>query len=173
MHTPAFAVDPSRQYKTTEIEFSGYKAFPVEKLRELIHQQSGQPANAVQLANDLEGIKKLYGTRGYMAASIQPTPEMDDAQSTVKYLLQFHEGEVYKMGDLEIRGLDSSTTARLVERWKLLASDPYDSSYPQRFLDETRNLLPPGAWKIAQHESINEKDKTVDVTLRFDSQLSH
>ncbi len=168
-----FPVDPGRQYKTTEIEFSGYQAFPVEKLRELIHQQPGQPANAVQLANDLEAIKKLYGSRGYMAASIQTTPEMDDAQSTVKYLLQFHEGDVYKMGELEIRGLDSRTTARLVGRWKLLAGDPYDSSYPQRFLDETRDLLPPGAWKIAQHESINEKDKTVDVTLRFDSQLSH
>ena len=167
-----FSVDPGRQYKTTEFQFSGYKAFPLEKLRELIHQQLGQPANAVQLASDLEAMKKLYGTRGYMAASIQTTPEMDDAQSTVKYLLQFHEGDVYKMGELEIHGLDSRGTARLVERWKLLVGEPYDASYPVRFLDETRNLLPPGSWKIARHESINEKDKTVDVTLRFDSQSS-
>jgi outer membrane protein assembly factor BamA len=167
-----FHVDPGPQYKTTDIQFSGYKAFPVEKLRELIHQQLGQPANAVQLASDLEAMKMLYGTRGYMAMSIQTTPEMDDSQSTVKYLLQVHEGDVYKMGELEIHGLDSRATARLVERWKLVAGDPYDASYAVRFLEETRNLLPPGSWKIARHESINEKDKTVDLTLRFDSKLS-
>ncbi len=168
-----FPVDPGRQYKTTEIQFSGYKAFPIEKLRELIHQQLGQPANAVQLASDLEATKKLYGTRGYMAASIQTTPEMDDAQSTVKYLLQFHEGDVYKMGELEIHGLDSRTTARLIERWKLLAGDPYDASYAKRFLDESAYELPRHVeWKITVNESLNEKDKTMDVTLRFDSKSS-
>jgi outer membrane protein assembly factor BamA len=168
-----FPVDPGHQYKATEIQFSGYKAFPVEKLRELIHQQLGQPTNAVQLASDLEAMKKLYGTRGYMAASVQATPEMDDAQSTVKYLLEFHEGDVYKMGELEIRGLDSRATARLVERWKLRGGDPYDSSYPKRFLDESANELPRHVeWNIAIHESLNEKDKTVDVTLRIDAKAS-
>jgi len=168
-----FAVDPGLQYKATEIQFSGYKAFPAEKLQELIHQQLGQPANAVQLASDLEAMKKLYGTRGYMAASIQATPEMDDAQSTVKYLLQFHEGDVYKMGELEIRGLDSRATARLVERWKLLAGNSYDSSYAKRFLDESANELPRHVeWDIAIHESLNENDKTVDVTLRIDPKAS-
>lgn len=168
-----FSVAPGLQYKATEIQFSGYKAFSVEKLRELIHQQLAQPANAVQLASDLEAMKKLYGTRGYMAASIQATPEIDDAQSTVKYLLQLREGDVYRMGELEIRGLDSRATARLVERWKLRGGDPYDSSYPKRFLDESANELPRHEeWNIAIHESLNEKDKTVDLTLRIDPKAS-
>jgi outer membrane protein assembly factor BamA len=162
-----FPVDPGRQYKLAEIQLSGNKTLDADTLRRLIHQQFNQPANAIQLQNDLEAMKKVYGTHGYVAASIQPTPEIDDAQSTVKYVLQIREGDVYKMGDMEILGLDDRSTARLVEEWKLPGGETFDSSYPKRFLDQTRNLLPGGEWNIDVHESLNDKEKTVDVTLRF------
>jgi outer membrane protein assembly factor BamA len=161
-----FNVDPGRQYKTTDIHLSGNQVFASDKLRELIHQQLGQPANAVQLENDLAAIKKLYGTRGYMAASTQARAETDDAQSTVKYLLQIQEGGVFQMGDLDIRGVDKRAMGRLFTDWKLLAGDTYDSSYPQRFLKEAANDFL-GEWNITINESLNDKDKTVDVTLRF------
>lgn len=163
-----FPVTPGLQYKVTGIEFADAKAFPQEKLRELIHQQIGQPADAVQLEQDLDAISKLYGTRGYMKASGQPAPEMDDSQATVKYVLRIHEGDVFKMGDLDIRGFDARTTVRLVEAWKLQHGDVYDSSYYQRFLKDINPLLPEGSWRSTFHETPDEKDKTVDVTLRFD-----
>jgi outer membrane protein assembly factor BamA len=164
----SFAVDPGRQYQTTRIRLSGNQAFPSDKLREIIHQQLGQPANAVQLENDLAAIKKLYGTRGYMAASTQALAETDDAQSTVKYLLQIQEGGVFQMGDLDIRGVDKRAMGRLFTDWKLLAGDTYDSSYPPRFLKEAASDFL-GEWNITINESLNDKDKTVDVTLRFES----
>ena len=163
-----FNVDSGRQYKATEVQLAGNKVFRIDKIREFVHQQPGQPANAVQLNHDLEAIKKLYGTRGYMAAAIQATPEMDDAQSTVRYQLEIKEGDVFTMGDLDIRGLDKRETNRLFTAWKLLAGDAYDSSYPQRFLKESAKDL--GDWKISINESLNDRDKekTVDVTLRFE-----
>jgi outer membrane protein insertion porin family len=161
-----FNVDPGHQYNATDIQLEGCKAFPAEKLRERIHQKTGQAANSVQLNQDLEAIKKLYGTRGYMAASIKAAPELDDAQSAVKYLLQIQEGDIFTMGDLDIRGLDKRETNRLFTAWKLLGGDPYDASYPQRFLKESAKDL--GEWKISINESLNDKEKTVDVTLRFE-----
>jgi len=166
-----FPVTQGLQYKVTEIQFSTPSVFPQEKLHEFIHQKLDQPANAVQLEDDLGAIKKLYGTRGYMMAAIDAKPEMDDTQSTVKYLLQIHEGDVFKMGDLDIRGLDSRSATRLIEAWKLRSGDPYDSSYYQRFLKDTEKLWPEGPWKVTFHETPDEKDKTVDVMLRFDPQL--
>jgi outer membrane protein assembly factor BamA len=163
-----FPVAPGLQYKVTQIQFADAKAFPPEKLRELIHQQIGEPANAVQLERDLAAITKLYGTRGYMKASSHPAPEMDDSQATVKYMLRVHEGDVFRMGDLDIRGFDSRTTVRLVEAWKLQHGDIYDNSYYQRFLKDIDPLLPEGPWRTTFHETPDEKDKTVDVTLRFD-----
>jgi outer membrane protein insertion porin family len=165
----SFHVDPGRQYRLTEIHWSGDTVFPSEKLQPLIQVQAGQPANAVQLDRDLEATKKLYGTRGYMAADIRPVAEMDDSRSTVSYQIQVHEGDVYKMGDLEIHGLDKRTTARLFDLWKILGGDVYDSSYPKRFLDESaKELGPAGQWHTSVHESLNPGEKTVDVTLRFD-----
>ena len=164
-----FPVDPGRPYKLTEIEIGEHKIFSSEALRALIHAQPGQPVNAVQLDGDIEAMKKLYGTRGYMAASIRADPEMDDANFTVKYVLRIREGEVYSMGDLEIRGLDSHTTARLEEGWTLRGGDPYDSSYPKRFLDhEEKEMGIMADWNVSVRESLNRDDKTVDVTLRFD-----
>jgi outer membrane protein assembly factor BamA len=164
----AFPVTPGPAYKLSELRLSGYKIFPYEQLRALIHLQPGQPANAVQVAKDVEGIKNLYGTRGYMAARIQPTPEMNDADSTVKYVLMFNEGDVYKMGDLDIRGLDSKDTERMAAAWKLREGDTYDSSYPQRFVNSAPGMLGGELWDIVVHQSVEDKDKTVDVSVHFE-----
>jgi outer membrane protein insertion porin family len=164
-----FRVDPGRQYKLTQMQWVGNTIFPTEKLRPLIHLQPGQPANAVQLTQDLDAVPKLYGTRGYMAASAHPVAQMDDAQSTVSYQLQVKEGDLYHMGELEIVGLDSRTMYRVLDEWKLRGGDAYDSSYAQRFLSgSVKGLLPMGDWDLKTRESLNERDKTVDVTLRFD-----
>ena len=163
-----FPVDPGRQYKLTQIQWSGNTVFPAEKLQPLIRLRTAQYANAVQLGDDLEAVQKLYGTRGYLAAHIRSNPQTDDTQSTVGYQLQVHEGDVYHMGELEIQGLDARTTARLVEAWKLRGGDVFDVSYPQQFLNDTNHVIPLAPWKISVHNSLNEKDKTVDVTLRFD-----
>jgi hypothetical protein len=73
------------------------------------------------------------------------------------------------MGDLEIRGLDSRTTARLEDGWTLRGGDPYDSSYPKRFLaQEDKEIGILADWNVSVRESLNREDKTVDVTLRFD-----
>jgi len=165
-----FPVDRGEQYKLAAIEISGNKAFATAQLHSLLHLEPDRPANAVELETGIEAIKKLYGTKGYMAAAVQPTPEFDDAKATVTYRLEVREGEVYHMGDLEIVGPDSRTTGRLVDEWKLRDGDVYDSAYATTFLNQaSKEIAPLGFWKISVHETLNEKDKTVDVTFRFDS----
>jgi outer membrane protein assembly factor BamA len=165
-----FPVTPGRQYKLTGIELSGYtNVFTVEQLRQLIHMQTGQPANAVQADQDVAALKKLYGTRGYMGVQIRPAPEMNDADSTVKYTFQFKEGSIYKMGDLEIRGLDSKATERMVSAWRLLPGQTYDAGYTKQFLDSMLGLYPEDQWKITVRETTEDQDKVVDVSLRFDA----
>jgi len=163
------AVDPGRQYAVSDVQVTGATVFPPAKLRERIRLAPGQPANVTKLNQDIEDIQRLYKTQGYMEASVKANPELDDAQGTVKYAMQVHEGAVYKMGDLDIMGLDSRTTARLVESWKLTGNDPYDSSYLKQFLDSTlQDIDKMGSWKATTHESLNEREKTVDVVIRFD-----
>lgn len=164
-----FSVEPGRQYKLTEVHWSGNSAFRVKQLDALIHLQAGEPANAVLLAADLGAIQKIYGSRGYLAATVTPTPLMDDEQSTVSYQLEVQEGDIYKMGELEIQGLDERNTAHVQDVWQLRGGETYDSSYPQRFLQALEKELSLGdEWSIHIQEAPNQDDKTVDVTVRFD-----
>ena len=133
-----------------------------------MHLRPGEFGNTVLLEKDLDAVKQLYGTLGYLAASVKPMAQIDDGQHTVAYQLQVEEGSVYKMGELEIQGLDNRTTSRLEYEWKLRGDIPYDSSYPERFQHDVRNLLPTGEWDVSLHLTLNESDKTVDVTMKFD-----
>jgi hypothetical protein len=64
--------------------------------------------------------------------------------------------------------VDPKTVDRLREAWTLRETDPYDTSYPRRFFEQTVKLLSHDVtWTVSIHEGVNESDKTVDVTLRY------
>jgi outer membrane protein assembly factor BamA len=92
----------------------------------------------------------------------------------VTYRLEVQEGDVYHMGELDIHGLDKANTDRLKLAWKLAEDEVYDSSYPSRYLE---GLKPPvidvSQWNVTIHETVDNRDKTVDVTLRFDPHPLH
>lgn len=161
-------VVPGAQYKISDIKWEGNKTYSTAKLQPLIHAKQGDLANAPQLNADLEAVHKLYTTRGFMTAKVNAQPKLDNDAKTVAYALVVSEGEVFHLGDLDIQGLDPKTVDRLQEAWTLRESDPYDSTYPQRFFNDTIKLLSRDVtWTISIHEGVNEGDKTVDVTLRY------
>lgn len=161
-------VTPGKVYATSDVVWKGSSAVKVDELQGLIHLPTGQPANAVRLMSDLESVHKLYRSRGYMAAQVTPAATIDDQKSTVHYDLNVVEGDQYKMGELEIVGLDTGATAHLQNAWTLREGEPYNADYAKKFLDATNRLLPAGVlWGTSIHEGVNAKDKTVDVTIRF------
>jgi outer membrane protein insertion porin family len=162
---------PGKIYSTSGVEWKGNKVYPADDLLRQIHLPTGQPADAVRLIGDLEKVAKLYHTKGYMTAHITPKPVLDDEHSTVRYDLDVVEGDQFKMGEFEIIGLDTQAKAHLQAAWKLSEGQPYDSEYPNKFLEETSRFVPASVpWDIKVHEAVNEKDKTVDVTIRFIAQ---
>jgi outer membrane protein assembly factor BamA len=161
-------VDEDHQYKLGKILWSGNTVFPESKLQPLIHVQTGQPANAVQLSDDMKAVRDLYGTRGYVKAVPEMKADFDESDNSVTYTIAIKEGEQYTMGEIEFEGVDDKTRARLRLAWQLTPGQPYDSSYSKRFLDDANSYLPSeGHWAISVREAIEDQDKTVDVTLRF------
>ena len=161
-------VDPGPQYKLLRIEWSGNQEFGTEKLQGFIHAQAGAPANAVQLAADVEEVRNLYGSHGYLNATFKLEPQLDDAAATAIYHLEVREDYVYHMGELEFRGIDNILAAKLRTRWKLRPSEVYDSRYLRQFLTEANKLLPTNFdWGIETHVTPNSHDKTVDVEIHY------
>jgi outer membrane protein assembly factor BamA len=164
-------VVPGKMYETLSVDWKGNSALPTAEVASLIHLPPGQPADGVRLVRDLESVSKLYRSRGYMTVQIKSDAQFDDDKSTVHYDLNVKEGDLYKMGELEILGLDTQATARMRAAWTLREGQPYDADYPRKFHQETGPLLPRGLqWDISTHEALDSKDKTVDVEIRYKQQ---
>jgi outer membrane protein assembly factor BamA len=164
-------VTPGKVYATSNVEWKGNSAITAGELAALVHLPTGQPADAVRLFRDLENVTKLYRSRGYMAVQIKPDAQFDDEKSTVHYGLNVVEGDLYKMGELEIAGLDTQATARMRAAWTLHEGQTYNADYLKKFLADTEQLLPHGVhWAVSVHETPDAKDKTVDVEIHFRQQ---
>jgi outer membrane protein assembly factor BamA len=159
-------VIPGAQYRVAEMQWSGNKAFYPQELSKLVTVRAGGVANAVQLQRDVEGVVKLYGTKGYLRAAVTIDPSFDDAQRMVTYEMRVKEGDVYRLGSVDVTGLDKQTNARLREAWKMREGDPYDTSYEREYMKVAAPILARNI-SVRTEKNINEKSHTVDVTMQF------
>lgn len=163
-----FPVTSGISYKLTRWEWSGNQAFPTDALQPMLHVKAGQVANTVQLQQDLRAVQELYGSRGYVTATIKANGQFDEAAATVVFDLAVSEGPVFHMGELEFRGIDNNLTARLRAAWKLRPGDVYDATYLRDFLPQARKLLPATLdWEVSSHVTALAHDRTVDVDLQY------
>ena len=161
-------VMPGKIYATSAVDWKGTAAISTAELSSLLHLPPGQPADGVRLVRDLETVTRLYRSRGYMLVQTKPDALFDDDKSTVHYDLTVVEGDQYKMGELEITGLDTQAKDRMLAAWTLREGQPYNAEYPNKFLEDTRQILPRGVqWGTTVHESLDAKSKTVDVEVHF------
>jgi outer membrane protein assembly factor BamA len=161
-------VTPGPQFKVSVYTWTGNKALSADTLRKLLKIEPDQPANPLELTQNLRAIHKLYGTHGYMRESAELKPTLDTAAHTVAYTIAVNEGERYRFGGLKIDGLDPRASARVGEKWLMRDGDPYDSSYADKLLPDLTSALPTGVrWEVTVHEDLNDKEKTVEVTLAF------
>ncbi len=168
-------VTEGEQYRVKEITWSGESAIPYEELGKTLHATVGNPLDAVQLEQDVLGFSLLLHPKGYLKADAMFRPVLDDDAHTAAVQIQVRQGALYRMGKLEIAGLDDALAASLVQRSRLHAGDPYDYTYWSRFVGENQSRLPvnDSGWKFNPLSSINEDTKTVDVKLVFAPRASH
>lgn len=164
-------VTPGKVYIASPVAWKGNSALSTAELAPLLHLAPGQPVDAVRLESDLEKVSKLYRSRGFMTVKVKSENLFDDEKNSVAYTFDVAEGDLYKMGELEINGLDTQAKARLQAAWTLREGEPYNADYPKKFFEDTRQLLPRGvSWGIGIHETLDAQDKTVDVEIRFKQQ---
>jgi len=161
-------VAPGNVYSISGVTWKGNSAVGTDEASRLFHLTTGQPADAVRLARDTENLTRLYRSRGYMTLQIKPDAQLDDQNNTVHYDMNITEGELYRMGELQILGVDTPSHDRLLEAWTLREGDPYNADFAKKFIDTASRLLPKGfQYTVKVEETLNDKDKAVDVTIRF------
>ena len=153
-------------YTLSDIVVTGNQVLPAEEIRKQIKVKNGAPANDVEIHDDLDDVKKLYGARGYVMAQATADPEPNDAAHTVVYRVTVKEGDQYRMGKLEISGVNAEGTAKLENMWRLKPGDPYSTEYLREYLRSVGPMIPRTA-TVKTMSNVNQQTKTVDVTLQL------
>jgi len=169
-------VSEGEQYLLRGIEWSGDSAIPFGDLAKSMHVVVGSPADAVQIEQDVLSLILLFHPKGYLMADARSQPVLDDAARSAVYQIEIRQRDLYRLGKLEIAGLDDARTKSLEKLSRLHPGDAYDATYWNRFLQEAARHLPPtasGGWKLRPEQTIHADTKTVDVRLTFSPVLSH
>ena len=83
----SFPVTPGQQYKLKSLQWSGNEAIPTDTLAKMVRLEPGQAANMVRLGDSLSEVQKLYGSKGFVTASIAPQPSFDETAGNVAITL--------------------------------------------------------------------------------------
>jgi hypothetical protein len=129
-------VKPGAQYRLGEIRFHRATVFPVAQLRDLFSQRNGDFFNATEFSRGLDGLRKLYGTRGYVNIVANPVPSIDESRRIIDLLLEVDEGEAYDFGKLYLEGVEPRPGAGklLLDSWKPLEGKRYNPVELQHWL---------------------------------------
>lgn len=162
-------VSEGEQYRLKEITWSGESEIPYTELAKSLHVAVGTPVNAVQLEQDVLSMLLLFHPKGYLMADARGKAILDDASRSVVYQIEIQQGDLFRLGKLEIVGLDDARARSLEKLSRLRPGDPYDATYWNTFVREAAHHLPPtgSGWKLHPEQTIHADTKTVDVRLTF------
>jgi outer membrane protein assembly factor BamA len=153
------------QYRLAGLSWSGNTLISSDDLTKHITLKTGNPVDALQLGRDLAQVRKLFGKFGREAVSIKPLPAF--VNDTVSYAFQVTEGDLYRMGKLEIEGVEPEQAHKLEQIWKLAEGQPYDATYVHQFIADTVVKVPGHKWDWKMFEQIDDPQKTVNVRLQI------
>lgn len=163
----AIGVDVSEgnQYRLAGYSWSGNTAASAEQLSKFITLKPGEPVNLSRLDKNLESARKSLGKFGRVTATIKPVPAF--AGENVTYDFHITEGDLYRMGDLEIDGLDTTAAQKIRDLWKLAPGSAYDNTYIAYFVTHLVLRRPGSAFTCEYVEQQDDVQKLVNIRLQF------
>lgn len=166
-------VEEGLQYYWSGATWAGVAAVGAAELDAALGMRAGELANELKIERALHEVERAYGRKGYLAISLRPTPDFDEATRRVAYRFDVREGAQYRMGTLEVVGLPAADADRLKAKWKLRAGEVYDATYAEAFgKTVVAEVNKPGA---GAHVGIGVKPDNaklvadVTITVKFDS----
>jgi outer membrane protein insertion porin family len=161
-------VKPGAQYRLGEIRFGSATVFPAAQLREVFSQRNGDFFSATKFSRDLDDLRKLYGTRGYVNCVVNPVPSIDESRRMIDLVLEVDEGQPFDFGKLYLEGVEPHPGAgkALQDSWKPLEGRRFNTLELERWLQANHS-----EWKAGNQVSRSmmmaqdPESRVVNVTL--------
>lgn len=92
------------QYKVSGVDFAGIKVVDEAELRKLILIKNGEAFSRKQLTESTGAMVKRIGNEGYAFANVNPVPQLDETNKTVKLTLYVDPGKRVYIRNIYIQG---------------------------------------------------------------------
>ncbi|NTU42912.1 MAG: outer membrane protein assembly factor BamA [Nitrospirales bacterium] len=113
--TISIALSEGVQFRVSQVDLVGNKAFPEQEVRGLVKTAPGAVFNKETLRKDVSAISELYTNIGYAMISVTPDLVPDESKKEVKVVYSIEEGDKYKVGRIEISG-NTKTLDKVIRR---------------------------------------------------------
>ena len=114
-------------------------------------------------------MEKFYASYGYINFVETPVTEVDDATQRISLLMELDEGKQFRVGKVEVFGLEASKAAMLTSA--LQTGDVFNRSLVDDFVEANMSAQPEGASRHVLDTYSDERQGTVDM-CRFPSEAS-
>ena len=161
-------VDEGPSYELGEVKLENKSEVKSEDLLKAANFKKGDLANFDEINQGVERMKKRLLRDGYMRAGAVVDRMIHDDKKNVDIVVRIDEGAQFMFGKLAIVGLDLEGEPAIRKLWAMKEGKAFNPEYPDYFLAQVKerglfdNL---GETKANVH--VNEKSRTVDVTLNF------
>jgi outer membrane protein insertion porin family len=132
-----YGIVPNHKFTVVHINFKGNRLFPDQ---EMLASVKIQPAafmqstaySAANLDDDVESLKALYESRGYLEAKVIPLVEPLDSGNKLDITYTCEEGRMSRVQSLDIHGNESVKLKDLMSKIKLAPGAPYSPSLAEQ-----------------------------------------
>ena len=126
---------PAYQFGTVGIART---VIPSDELLKIAGLKPKQPANFDAVTKAQEALKQRFRKSGYMEMTCTVERKIDDNDKKVDLVIRIEPGPQYRMGKLDVQGLDLFGEPAVKKLWALKEGSPYDENYPETFLTRIR-----------------------------------
>ncbi|MBI4689823.1 MAG: outer membrane protein assembly factor BamA [Nitrospirae bacterium] len=128
------------RFKISSVEIVGNKAFSEDDLKKKIQSLPNNVFSRGGLRRDVAAMTEMYSENGYALVSIYPDLIPDDASKQIKISFKIEEGDIYRVGRIDISG-NSRTRDKVIRREvRLDEGDIFNSKLLRRSYERIGNL---------------------------------
>jgi beta-lactamase regulating signal transducer with metallopeptidase domain len=164
-------LDEGEQYRTGEISIASNDpdralVITAEELRQQFHLRTGDLFNVEQLRNGFEGVKRLYDARGYVDETMVPMFQIDEKNDSIATTMRVDQGNQYRVGKFEVRGVDAGTQKLLESRMR--SGDIFNPILLEEIFEQGKAATGTNvSFQVAVETTRHIEARTFDVLIDF------
>jgi outer membrane protein insertion porin family len=106
--TLQFVVDEGPRYQVEQVSFIGNKIFATDSLGMGVELKGSKPFEQAKMNADVEWLKELYGSQGYVFADIQAELVYSEQPGKLDVMYKIDEGKRWRVGNINVH-IDGDT----------------------------------------------------------------